>query len=291
MEQEPPPRAIKRPKIEAPNSAEKERYLVEAAAFAAEVAKELNEPDSEKIFCPAFKVKACGCVQRFITGADGGKFPSEGAIRRATELLHLHQEARRLKSKISTDRNDKGDKRVLRMLRAEGFERFIIINRSVVRQEMGICERACQRLLFYSNNFLHKDLKTGPEKGPRIKRMGGRKLSQQFLKPIVELAKEVCCPDRCVRITLTQHKLVESWRKQALCNQQGVRKAVQEMLSDNCEQTNCHKFITMVTGCSFSVIYKAKEQIRRGNGQHASPSGNLWQRGNKRNKKTAQNNG
>lgn len=60
--------------------------------------------------------------------------------------------------------NDKGDKRLLRMMRAEGFERFILANRLQVRHEMGICERACQRLLFYSNNFLHKDLKTGPEK-------------------------------------------------------------------------------------------------------------------------------
>lgn len=60
--------------------------------------------------------------------------------------------------------NDKGDKRVLRMLRAEGFEQFILEHRIHVRQEMGLCERASQKLLMYSNNFLHKDLKTGPEK-------------------------------------------------------------------------------------------------------------------------------
>jgi hypothetical protein len=59
---------------------------------------------------------------------------------------------------------DKGDKRVLRMLRAEGFEQFILEHRIHVRQEMGLCERASQKLLMYSNNFLHKDLKTGPEK-------------------------------------------------------------------------------------------------------------------------------
>jgi len=50
------------------------------------------------------------------------------------------------------------------MLRAEGFEQFILEHRIHVRQEMGLCERASQKLLMYSNNFLHKDLKTGPEK-------------------------------------------------------------------------------------------------------------------------------
>jgi ribosomal protein S3AE len=81
--------------------------------------------------------------------------------------------------------------------------------------------------------------------------MGGKKLTRQELRPVAELAKEVCCPDRCVRIALTQYKLVESWRKVSQTNQQGVRKVVQEMLADNGEQTNCHKFITMVTGvCS-----------------------------------------
>jgi len=50
---------------------DKGQYLVDAAAFAQDVAENLGEPEAEKLFCPAFKMKSCGCIQRFITGGDG----------------------------------------------------------------------------------------------------------------------------------------------------------------------------------------------------------------------------
>jgi Zn-finger protein len=63
-----------------PTKAEKEQYLIEATAFAANVAEEMNEPEAEKLYCPVYRVKPCGCVQRFITGGDGQFFSKCFAI-------------------------------------------------------------------------------------------------------------------------------------------------------------------------------------------------------------------
>jgi hypothetical protein len=100
---------------------DKGQYLKDAAAFAHEVADDLSEPEAEKLFCPAFKLKSCGCIQRFITGGDGETllnnshqylkfpsnldedFPSDASRERAISLLQLHREAQTHKSYISTD--------------------------------------------------------------------------------------------------------------------------------------------------------------------------------------------
>lgn len=101
---------------------DKGQYLKDAAAFAHEVADDLSEPEAEKLFCPAFKLKSCGCIQRFITGGDGetlsfppviiwtcfplnleADFPSDASRERAISLLQLHREAQAHKSYISTD--------------------------------------------------------------------------------------------------------------------------------------------------------------------------------------------
>lgn len=103
---------------------DKGQYLKDAAAFAHEVADDLSEPEAEKLFCPAFKLKSCGCIQRFITGGDGTTnnikltsvptktcifvnldedFPTDASRERAISLLQLHREAQAHKSYISTD--------------------------------------------------------------------------------------------------------------------------------------------------------------------------------------------
>jgi len=63
---------------------DKGQYLKDAAAFAHEVADDLSEPEAEKLFCPAFKLKSCGCIQRFITGGDG-----ESVLRNSYQYLKL----------------------------------------------------------------------------------------------------------------------------------------------------------------------------------------------------------
>ena len=46
--------------------------------------------------------------------------------------------------------------------KSKAFEDFIIEKRKYLREELRLCERATQRVLLYSNNFLHKKLKTDP---------------------------------------------------------------------------------------------------------------------------------
>lgn len=42
------------------------------------------------------------------------------------------------------------------------FEEYILEKRKYLRDTLKLCERATQRVLLYSNNFLHKKLKTDP---------------------------------------------------------------------------------------------------------------------------------
>lgn len=42
------------------------------------------------------------------------------------------------------------------------FEEFVLEKRKYLRNDVKLCERATQRVLLYSNNFLHKRLKTDP---------------------------------------------------------------------------------------------------------------------------------
>ena len=44
--------------------------------------------------------------------------------------------------------------------RSKDFETFVLKNRQYLREELHLCEKASQRVLMYSNNFLHKKLKT-----------------------------------------------------------------------------------------------------------------------------------
>ena len=46
--------------------------------------------------------------------------------------------------------------------RSKDFEAFVLKNRRYLREELHLCEKASQRILMYSNNFLHKKLKTSP---------------------------------------------------------------------------------------------------------------------------------
>ena len=42
------------------------------------------------------------------------------------------------------------------------FEEYVLEKRKHLRDTLKLCERATQRVLLYSNNFLHKKLKTDP---------------------------------------------------------------------------------------------------------------------------------
>ena len=50
--------------------------------------------------------------------------------------------------------------RGLHRRRSKEYETFVLKNRQFLREELHLCEKASQRVLMYSNNFLHKKLKT-----------------------------------------------------------------------------------------------------------------------------------
>ena len=80
--------------------------------------------------------------------------------------------------------------------KSKEFEEFVLTNRRYLRDDIKLCERATQRILLYSNNFLHKKLKTEPERTRRIERTRGQ-AALGLLKDIAELPEEKCCEDCC----------------------------------------------------------------------------------------------
>eukprot|EP00061_Rhincodon_typus_P010312 g34510.t1 len=95
---------------------------------------------------------------------------------RAMNLLQLLKEARRLSLLKYYDENqvhqlERPRKQVtLRCIglgngqrKSKAFEEFVLKHRMVLKNELKLCERATQRILGYSNNFLHKKLKTDPQ--------------------------------------------------------------------------------------------------------------------------------
>jgi hypothetical protein len=74
---------------------------------------------------------------------------------------------RELEGKAETEKNGKERPQVPRGLnkrRSKEYEEFVLKNRRYLRDELHLCERASQRVLMYSNNFLHKKLKTSPSR-------------------------------------------------------------------------------------------------------------------------------
>lgn len=72
-----------------------------------------------------------------------------------------------LEAKSETEKQGKQRPQVPRGLkkrRSKEFEEFVLKNRQYLREELHLCERASQRVLMYSNNFLHKKLKTSPSR-------------------------------------------------------------------------------------------------------------------------------
>ncbi|XP_072344853.1 uncharacterized protein [Scyliorhinus torazame] len=248
----------------------------------------LGDQDAEKLCCPLFVKKPCQCLQNYLKRT--GDELSE-CRRRAANLLQLLKEARRLSllkcydashvQQLETPRR-RGIGLGNGQRKSKAFEEFVLKNRMVLKTELRLCERATQRILGYSNNFLHKKLKTDPEKGERVKRTKG-KGALGLLKPIAELVKERCCADNCVWMAHTHGRLLHLWRERALKGQADARRALAEMLTPSGgSHSNCYRFISWVTGCSHSTISQVSGQMRRTGGDREPPPHGLkkwWKAG------------
>jgi hypothetical protein len=314
-----------RHKKEPPTQEEKDCYLKKAAEFAASLAASLEDPDACRLYCPAFKSSACECLQKYITengkSQEGSKdralhllslLKEAGHLTKQKNVQHTNEKAEHIFSSdikylkkfgvcelpsstelgAPSESEHHGQQKPqvshgLHRRRSKDFEAFVLKNRRYLREELHLCEKASQRVLMYSNNFLHKKLKTSLGRDSRVERVTGKN-ARGLLKPVPELVNETCCNDRCVSMVLTHSKLLETWRATAKLGQREARRVLAEMLiPSGGTKANCYKFISMVTGCSYSTICLVSDQMKRTQGERDPPEHGLkrWWHNHPRDKK------
>ncbi|XP_071948544.1 uncharacterized protein [Antedon mediterranea] len=250
--------------------ADRKKFAEDCEKFAQSMATRLNDPEAARFTCNIFKSRPCGCLQKYIYGDDG----TEGWEARANTLLDLFKKAKVLRLKKCYDEESvdcKGRKKIglgNGHKKSKEYEEFVLKKRQYLR-ELKICEVAVKKVLLYSNNFLHRGLKT--EARPwRVQRVRG-KSARGLLKTIEELQNEKCCDDQCILLAKTYGVLVKNWRERATSSQTEARKVLAEMLIPSGGRTNCFNFIAMVTGSSARTIGRVKQQMQVTGGNREPP--------------------
>lgn len=239
-----------------PTDEEKQQYQKEADNFIKSLKTQFDDPLVERLCCPLGQRKLCGCLQRYIELNGCSEVPVFISLMK--EAIELRKE----KSYPVTEENKKvkfvglgnGHKKSKR------YEEFVLTQRRILKEDMRLCERATQKILMYSNNFLHKRLKT--ENRPcRVERTRGKAALGQ-LPEFHSMVDLHCCQDNCVMMALTHKRLLQSWRDRAQQGQQEARRVMAEMLTPaGATHHNCYSFISMVTGCSQSTIANVYSQM------------------------------
>ncbi|CAG0895721.1 unnamed protein product [Darwinula stevensoni] len=231
-----------------PTPGAKEKYMNEGKRFAETLARSLDDPNAVILFCPRFTSKGCSCIQCHIVG--DGKSGTE-AKDRARALLQLMNKAQDLRKPS----NNGGKVFSPGSRRSKAYEEFVLQKREALRSREKLCEHACQRILLYSNNFLHKQ-----SKNRRIERKRGAAALGK-LPDISELPSIRCCSDHCTKLAEMYANLLEQWRKLATSGQLCTRKAIAEMLTPSAGgKVNCNFFIQLVLGDQ-SVGKKVKTRV------------------------------
>ncbi|GFS21241.1 hypothetical protein ElyMa_001589900 [Elysia marginata] len=114
-----------------------------------------------------------------------------------------------------------------RAVHQKGLESFILVHRTKLKK-IGICERGCQRVLCYSNNFLHKKSVFGKE--ARLQRTKGKAALGQ-LDAVEDLPNFFCCDKACVKFAELKPGKVAYWRSQARQSQRESWKVISEILT------------------------------------------------------------
>eukprot|EP00111_Clytia_hemisphaerica_P006455 TCONS_00018742-protein len=198
---------------------DQEQFLRESEQFGKDLALKLENESASQLFCAHTKKIGCGCIQKYIIGnSEDSEWFTESITERAKELLEVLEKANELKKMKCYDpaqlEKKPGKTNSLKIGLGNGhrkskeFEDYVLNKRVMLRNDMKLCEKAAQRILSYSNNFLHKRMKTDPNKGIRVERQKG-KAALGKLKDIEDLPLEPCCADNCVRVSIT-HLLIYS---------------------------------------------------------------------------------
>lgn len=263
----------------------RDKYLAEAMAFAKSIAERVAKPAVERLYCPSFKNRPCGCLQTYLSHQGEGEDALESKVERLLQIFRTACDLHRRRNLFpeykdsELKNNDLISNQSERKQRQRDYEHFVLETRQILREKLRLCERACQRILLYSNNFLHKRLKSS-DQCSRISKQPGHNTTVQ-LKSIKELGTLTCCSDNCSRLALTHSMLLEEWRKQASLGQRQARRVLAEMLTPSGgTKANCYKFISMVTGCGPSTISSVSHQMRITKGNREPPEHGLkkWHR-------------
>lgn len=248
---------------------QKQKYQSNCQSFRLSLVQLLNNSAAERLFCPNMMKsgKACACLQRYIIGSDDNL---EAKQRRAQHLLDLLIRAKHLsQQKCYSLSNPKSGQKIglgNGHKKSKEFEAFVCNERNHLRNDLKFCEKAVQRVLFYSNNFMHKKLRTEPNGRQRVVRQKGKAVTGKLI-PIESLANRLCCPKKCTQLATTHPQLLQEWRLRTAIGQQEARRVLAEMLTPTqalC--TNCLNFISLVTGSSLRTISKVKDHLMSSGG-------------------------
>ncbi|XP_062590313.1 uncharacterized protein LOC134251909 [Saccostrea cucullata] len=271
--------------VKKPEAAIKDEYIRRCKAEAQEMANRLMRPEANRLFCPEYTKEPCGCIQKYIKNQGN---PVQADLR-AKELCDLLQKATELSKQkcyqlpeLCTE--EKPAKKNARKKiyvglgnghkRSRAFEAFVLEKRQYLRDVMKLCERGSQRVLTYSNNFLHKRLKTEEDSCRLV--MQRNKRTMGLLTAFEDFSKNKCCVDGCVKMADTHRRLLSDWRERAKKSQSEARRVIAEMLipSAGCRK-NCYSFINMVTGSSRGIISKVNHQMLWTGGDREPPEHGL----------------
>ncbi|XP_014681343.1 PREDICTED: polyhomeotic-proximal chromatin protein-like [Priapulus caudatus] len=239
------------------NAQDRSNFREEAQNFGKALSEKLQDSDSINLYCSRF---TCRCIQRHLLGGKdniNGPFDEQLLMRQSSRLLRVMKQAKQLKMEKCYNPQEVQNHRKKNIgigngqRRSENYEQFVYQSRSYLKTDVKLCEQGVQKVLLYSNNFLHKRLRT--ENASRSERFNGKKPSQ-FL-PIDELPHHRCCLDNCVNLATTHGSLLQQWRDRAVQGIAERRQVIAEMLTPSGGgRSNCYSFIQLVTGSSKGAI-------------------------------------
>lgn len=182
----------------------KDQYLTESVNFAKNLSYECNEPEVATLYCSSFNGKGCGCVEKYLSSGTSSNVTNDRQ-QKALDLLSYRRRAIDLNKNRSFLNMGENDYRNVSSenelhideceesffnsfrkphykCKSKEFEKFALDSRIKLRSEYALCEKATQKILMYSNNFLHKESKTAPQRYKFIMSQERRRSSSKFNK-------------------------------------------------------------------------------------------------------------
>lgn len=261
--------------------------------------------------------KPCGCIRRFILAGtlwkennlpnygfsqnhqidenitkemDGANIGEE-QIERASNLLRTYHHAIELKKEkcypVHCEQDGKAGKELRGMIglgngrkRSKKYEEFVLTRRQTLRNEYFLCEKATQKLLGYSINFLYKKLRTNPDNSSRIVSNNSAERANKAPRNLLTLeqlremadpqqASNQCCCRNCISWLVKQHfEKIVAWRQRLEGSGQRVaQEIVREVLlvsaSLDGQNSFCQNLVHWVTGCSFKKIRRVRDHLKK----------------------------